>query len=133
MMNKKYSYLIIALLLSTSIISCSQSKNDKDACVFSNKGKLAIKLTGRRVPLVHDIFSVFRSGTYNDSLLIPILKYQDTVINGKDIEVRSGDYKYSGTITIYGKDVNVNLFINDTDAKKVIPETWNGKYKAIIK
>ena len=135
-MNKKPSCTILILILTVCIFSCDQSKNDKNAFVYNDGKKWIIKLIGKRVPLVHDIFSVFTEKRYKDSLLIPIPKYKTGVnclINGSEIEVPEGYYKYQGFIILTGKILTVNLLINNTHDKTLVPEIWNGEYNVIFK
>ena len=71
--------------------------------------------------------------TDQDSILIQVPSFKNGVINGENIPVEKGQYKYSGTLTINGNDLKVDLLINDTDDKKLRPLTWNGTYKLTIK
>ena len=70
------------------------------------------------------------SGTYEDSTLIPIPKTEGK-IEGTDIPVQKGYYNYKGYILIDKNDLTINLLIDDTDDKKLRPDTWNGKYSLV--
>ncbi len=109
-------------------LKISRSKNNKNAFVLVKNNQIFLKLTGKRVPLVHDPISIFTSPADNDSLLIPIPYLKDGIINGNDIIVEEGNHKYQGYIYINKNVLIVNLQIIDTDDKKIVPTTYNGKY-----
>ena len=125
------SQYIFSLFLSVSlIISCTNSKNFKRAYGLTKNGQTYIKLKGTRESMAHDPSSLDK--TYQDSILIQVPSFANGVIKGENIPVEKGNYKYSGTLTINGDDLKVDLLINDTDDKKLRSLTWNGAYKLTI-
>jgi hypothetical protein len=81
--------------------------------------------------MAHDPISVAKGETYKDSILIEVPALMDGAIEGKDIPVSKGNYRYLGNMTIEGNRLKVNLLIDDTDYKKQRPLTWNGEYNLI--
>lgn len=77
----------------------------------------------------HDPASFLSKEKYEDSLILKVPSLADGRINGNDIPVQPGYYKYLGDITIRDNKVHVNLSYNNTDDKKIEPLSWNGKYK----
>jgi hypothetical protein len=126
-MFKSFNFLF-SLAFSLLVTSCSESKNYKTAYGVEKDGKAFIKLKGKRQLAVHDPSSVVTNKTYEDSLLIEVPSLQNGKINGKDIPVRQGYYKYRGEITIHDSKVQVNLSYDNTDDKKTEPTSWNGEY-----
>jgi hypothetical protein len=117
--------------LKTLHFSCSNAQNDKDAYIVEQDGRTYIKLSGKRKLMAHDPISVAKGETYKDSILIEVPALMDGAIEGKDIPVSKGNYRYLGNMTIEGNRLKVNLLIDDTDDKKQRPLTWNGEYNLI--
>lgn len=115
------------------ILTRKGAKNYKDAVVETKNSQTFIILKGRRQPMVHDPISIFFSNTYEDSFLIPMRNLTAGVIEGKDIPVPPGYYKYQGNIVINKTKLNVNLLLENTDAGKLVPDLWNGEYNLMIK
>jgi hypothetical protein len=113
------------------ISSCSESENYKTAYGFEKDGKTFIKLKGKRQLATHNPSSVISNKTYEDSLVIEVPSLQNSKINGKDIPVRKGYYKYLGEVIIQGAKVQVNLNYDNTDDKKIEPISWNGEYNLL--
>jgi hypothetical protein len=118
----------ILLLLCFYFVNCSTSKNHKNAFGFEENGQTFIKLKDKRSYMVHDPISAFLNKKYWDSIIIALPSLRDGKIDGADIPVPKGYYKYLGDITINGDELQVNLLINNTDDKKIEPSEWNGKY-----
>ena len=125
---KFYNYFLLCF-----IISCSGPKNYKEASVFVRNNQTYIRLKGRRVGMVHDPISILKNKLYADSLLIPIPRLENGIIDGKNIPVEEGYYKYQGYISIVKPKLIVNLQIIDTDDNKIKPETYNGEYTIVEK
>jgi hypothetical protein len=128
---ERSQYILSLFLIVSIIISCTNSKNFKQAYGLTQNGQAYIKLKGVRQSMAHDPGSLDK--TYEDSILIQVPSFENGVINGENIPVEKGQYKYSGTIMINGNDLKVDLLINDTDVKKLRQLTWNGTYKLTIK
>jgi hypothetical protein len=122
-------------LIAIVLFRCYSSgfKNYKNAEVRKDKGHLVVKLRGRRTPLVHDPVSLLLNKTYEDTFSFSISALADCVIEGKDIPVKDGYYKYKGQITIAKDRLHVNLLIDNTDDKMLVPDSWNGDYNLIVK
>ena len=127
-------HIIYLSILFFICVSCNESKNDKNAYIINRGGEYVIKLTGHRLPLVHDIITYIFSTTVEDSLLINLPKnFKSGIIEGENIEVPEGNYKYKGYIEVKEKKIVVDLIIINTDYNKDIPESFNGEYKIIYK
>lgn len=121
--------LLIAVFLINSYIN--RTRNYENAYIITKGGTQFIKLKGRRRLMVHDPISMLLNKTYEDSTLLPVSAIKDSVINGADVPVEKGYYKFKGTVSIKGRSVIVNLFINDTDDKTLPDYDWNGDYNLI--
>ena len=121
-------YKTILLLLCFYFVSCSKTKNHKNAFGYEENGQTFIKLKDKLSYMAHDPISVFLNKKYWDSIILTIPSLRNGKIDGADIPAPKGYYKYSGDITINGDELHVNLLINNTDDKKIIPFEWNGKY-----
>lgn len=130
---KTQNILISVIIFSLVIISCSGSKNNDTAFLVPKNNQIFLQLTGKRLPLVHDPISAFTSKAINDTLLINIPYLKEGIINGRDIPVEEGYYKYQGYINFSKETVSVKLQIIDSDSKKNVEEPYNGMYKLIRK
>ncbi|CAN5249676.1 hypothetical protein BH11BAC5_BH11BAC5_08560 [soil metagenome] len=127
--------LLFIGLIVTVLFRCNSSgfKNYKNAEVEKDNGRLIVKLRGRRKLMVHDPVSLFLNKTYEDSFSFSISQLTDCTIEGKDIPVEEGYYRYKGQITITKNKLHVNLLIDNTDDKMLAPDSWNGDYNLIEK
>jgi hypothetical protein len=124
----KSFHCFFSLILSLLIVSCSGNENNKTAYGFEKDGKTFIKLKGKRKLAAHALNSALSNTTYKDSLILEVPSLQNSKVNGKDIPVRKGYYKYLGNLTIQGNKVQVNLSYDNTDDKVTEPTSWNGEY-----
>jgi hypothetical protein len=83
-------------------------------------------LTGKRALMAHDPPSIGK--TYADTFLLLLPDYNNGTIEGKDIPVRPGYYKYTGKVHIAENKLTVALSVVNTDNKNLDPLTWNGTY-----
>src|SRR5687768_7564581 len=109
-MFKSFCYLFSSVFL-ILISSCSESENYKTAYGFEKDGKTFIKLKGKRQLAAHDPSSVVSNKTYEDSLIIEVPSLQNSKINGKDIPVRKGYYKYLGEVIVLKTIVKMYLIV----------------------
>ena len=123
--------LVIIIVVLQFIYSCGGGKNYKEAYVIKDQNQLYIKLTGTRPVNSHNPGDVVSGKTYNDSFLIPIIILKNGTIRGENIPVKAGYYKYKGKVSIEGEKLDVSLFHDNYDDKKLEPLSWNGKYKLI--
>lgn len=122
-MIKALIAILLALQFSCGSGSKTEAENFKDAYLIIINDTTFIKLKGKRVPL-------HNPGTYEDSILIPIPKSEGR-IEGKDVSVKEGYYKYQGYILISNNKLTVDLLLDNYDDKKLDPLSWNGEYNLI--
>jgi hypothetical protein len=103
-------------------------ENYKQAYAYEVNGKRFIKLKGKRPLLVHDPGYVLSKKRYEDSLLLKVPSLAIGTIDGKDIPVEQGHYKYVGNVSIGERKLRINLSYENTDDRKVEPLSWNGEY-----
>ena len=122
----RYTILFICLL---PMIACNFPTNYKDAYLLKSNDTLLLKVKGKRVLMVHDFISIFTNNLYEDSCLIPLMKYcNNCTIYGKDIPTEEGHYKFLGQIKIDDNIADVQLQYNNTDDKCLESFGWNGRY-----
>jgi hypothetical protein len=128
-------FLLLIGLIVIALVRCNSSgfKNYKNAEVEKDNGRLIVKLRGRRKLMVHDPVSLFLNKTYEDSFSFSISQLTDCTIEGKDIPVEEGYYRYKGQITIAKNRLHVDLLIDNTDEKFLDTNSWNGDYDLIAK
>jgi hypothetical protein len=126
-MIKCFSSILISFL-SLLLPSCSGRENYKQAFGYQINGYSYIKVKGKRPLVAHDPGSVLSNKQYEDSLLLQVPSLGNGTIDGKDIPVEQGSYKYIGTITIREGKLHINLRYDNTDDRKVEPLSWNGEY-----
>lgn len=132
-MFKHSNYTISKYLLLFLIISCSGPHNNTEATVLLRNNQTYIILKGKRHGMVHDPVAILKNKLYDDSLVIQIPQLKNGIVEGKDIPVEEGYYKYSGYISIEKPKLTVNLQIINTDDNKIQPETYNGEYTIVQK
>lgn len=114
------------------LIGCNFPTNYKDAYLEKVNDTVLLKVKGKRVLMVHDFISIFTNNLYEDSCLIPIIKYcNNCIINGKDIPTEEGHYKFLGQIKIENNMADIQLQYDNTDDKFLEPFGWNGRYVLI--
>lgn len=80
--------------------------------------------------MVHDPISLFKKGTYIDSTKIVIPRSEGN-IDGLEIPNRLGSYKImkGNAISISNNKLQVKLYYDNYDDKKIDPSTRNGDYE----
>jgi hypothetical protein len=119
------SFLFLIILFS----ACGSSENYKEAFIVVKENQTYIKLKGQRVRMPHNVGNSTSSETYEDSILIQIPAYENGTIGGESIPVKRGNYGFKGQIVIDKPNIDIDLYVNDTDDKKIRPLSWNGRYK----
>ena len=125
--------IVLLVIIFLYVSSCEGNKNYKVAYIIREKNLFFIKLTGKRELISHDPQDIIKAKTYDDSLIIPIPSLKDGVVKGEDIPVKKGYYKYKGKLVINNKILEVSLFYDNYDDKKLEPLSWNGRYKLVNK
>ncbi len=125
--------IILFVIIFLFVSSCEGNKNYKVAYIIREKNLFFIKLTGKRELMSHNPQDIIKAKTYDDSLIIPIPSLKDGVVKGEDIPVKKGYYKYRGELVINNKILEVSLFYDNYDDKKLEPLSWNGRYKLVNK
>jgi hypothetical protein len=120
-----YRLIIFYIFL---LAQCNRATNDKEAFFSKSGDTCLVKLTGKRKYNVHDPGNIIKGETYRDSLVLEIPCTEESVIKGEDIPVPPGYYKYKGTLIIKNRQLNVSLFYDNYDDKKLEPLSWNGNY-----
>ena len=87
-------FTCLVTFLSLLLVSCSGGENYEKAYGFEKDGKSFIKLKGQRQLAAHDPGSLLSNETYEDSLMMEVPSLQNGDINGRDIPVKHGYYKY---------------------------------------
>ena len=126
-MFKSFNFLL-PFLLCLLFVSCSHNQNYNKAYGYEEDGQVFIKLKGKRQLAAHDPGSVISNKKYEDSLLLQVPSLRNGRINGKDIPVQPGYYKYLRDVTIQEGKVRVNLSYDNTDDGRIEPLSWNGEY-----
>lgn len=123
-MYKIFAALIMPLL----IIGCSTVYNYENARVYSRNSFYVLELKGKRRLMAHDLISAIKAETYEATLEI-MLPRNSGRINGSDIVVKRGHYKYSGYVDIQAKTIVVDLKYINTDKNELQESGWSGSYK----
>jgi hypothetical protein len=78
--------------------------------------------------MVHDPVSIFFRGTSPASETFTLPKLAGRV-DGSEIPVKKGYYRYAGSIRFVEGRMIVDLYYVDTDDNKLEPVSWNGSYQ----
>jgi len=117
----------ILLILFFVLSGCSLNKNNSIATYHKVSGGYEVVMTGKRENMAHDPISFVFRGSSPSQLVIQVPRITGEV-NGSEIPVQKGYYKYLGKIHFSVDSMIVNLSYDDYDRKKVYPVSWNGKY-----
>lgn len=105
----------------------SPAYNHQTAELRSEVDTYRLILTGKRVPLKHDLISILSRTTYSDTVEL-ILPRNKGLIKGNEIPYKSG-YQMDGTIYFSANGVIVNLVYLNTDDHVSDPFSYNGTYQ----
>ena len=131
MVCRKHLFTVFVFISVILITSCSrqEAKNNKIAyIVIKDNNNIHLLITGKRVPMVHDLMSILNNKLIDDTLFLRIPTMKNGIINGKEIPVEEYYNTYQGYILINNKKVTVDLQIVDIDSKKIVAEPYNGTY-----
>ena len=120
--------IAVVALSVASTTSCSGTKNYEQAYFSKHGSGYLVELKGKRYLLAHDPVSAILGKTSEETYEIEIPRIDGT-IDGSEIRVERGSYKYSGSIVISQNRMTVNLARPNTDAKRLDPLSWNGRYR----
>jgi hypothetical protein len=120
--------IAVVALSVASTTSCSGTKNYEQAYFSKHGSGYLVELKGKRHLLAHDPVSAILGNTSEETYEIEIPRIDGT-IDGSEIRVERGSYKYSGSIVISQNRMTVNLARPNTDAKRLDPLSWNGRYR----
>jgi len=134
--TKQYNRISLPISIFLSIIvNCyylfsNPAHNFKTAYIEKGTGNYMITIIGRRNLMAHDPISLFKKGTYIDSVKFEIPR-PGGIIDGLEIPNNPGSYKIckGNAITINNKAMTVSLFYDNYDYKKIDPSIWNGNYE----
>jgi hypothetical protein len=109
------------------LTACATSSNDPVATFLQHGDVYKISLSGRRENMAHDPVSIFFAGTspVSTSLTLPRLTGK---VDGSEIPVPDGYYRYVGSVRFEGQTMIVDLYYDNTDDKKLDTSGWNGTY-----
>lgn len=116
--------IVIALLPLFYRLFSTGAKNYTTAYMQPQGAGLKITVKGKRMLMVHDPVSAFLNHTYEDSASF-IIPSQQKIIPGNEIQVLDDSYKFTGTISIDGQKMKIQLFY---DSLHKNPYDWNGRY-----
>ncbi len=128
-------YLFILTVIVAFLQGCSnasKAKNETTAVILRNNDSLLIKLKGTRILMSHNLSDLFSDRTYEDSFLLSV-PIREGIINGYDIPVRDGHFKFTGKLILEKDSLFLQLNIDDTSNKVLRKFSWNGEYKLIEK
>jgi hypothetical protein len=136
--TKRYRKIVIpccfvaGIVLNILYLSINPAHNFKTAYIEKQSDGFVVTILGRRNLMVHDPVSLLMKGTYIDSTKFVIPK-SEGVIDGLEIPNRQGFYKImkGKAISIANNKMEVSLFYDNYDDKKIDPSTWNGDYELV--
>jgi hypothetical protein len=77
--------------------------------------------------MAHGPVSIFFAGTSPVSELLTLPRLTGKV-DGSEIPVPDGHYRYVGSVHFVGQTMIVDLYYDNTDDKKLEASAWNGNY-----
>jgi len=117
--------VVIALLPLFYLLFSTGAKNYTTAYIQPQGAGFKITVKGKRMYMVHDPVSAFLNHTYEDSASF-IIPRQQKIIPGNEIQVLNDSYKFTGTISIDGQKMKIQLFYDNLHQD---PYSWNGRYR----
>jgi hypothetical protein len=122
--------LIIILIVAWNIYQ--SPRNDEISYVVKGTPFSEVELTGTRRLMVHDPISGLFPSTSEVTYTIRVPRILGKV-NGSEISVEEGYYKYIGNIIFKDGKMNVDLYYDNTDDGIKTPLSWNDEYTLVIK
>jgi len=123
-------FLPYILLLIT--LGCSRVYNYEDAFLYEEGYVYVVELKGQRRLITHDPISAIKGETYEETMLFKIPRGSGR-IEGYEIEVKKGYYKYAGFIDIQAEKIIIDLKYNDTTEGILKDTGWSGEYRLVRK
>jgi hypothetical protein len=80
--------------------------------------------------MVHDPVSLLQGKTYIETEILRVPRIEG-VVEGREIPVAPGYYKYLGQIIFSGSQMKLDLYYDNYDDKKKDPLSWNGEYNLV--
>src|SRR5688572_4263646 len=90
------------------VVGCSRVENYKQAQVRRADTEFTVELRGTRRLMAHDPVSALRGETYVEAFRLRLPRLEG-IINGNEVPVNPGSYKYVGRIVIAGNSMKVDL------------------------
>jgi TonB family protein len=104
---------------------CMLANRNYDDATFRKIGRrYLIEVSGKRRTASHDLQ---RWGTYEGFCQLDVPRIEGT-IDGKEIHQAPGYYPFQGSISIHGREMIVNLKIDNYDFHRLDNFGWNGTY-----
>jgi len=119
---------IFALAILFLLSACTSSSNDPTAIISGTNGTIQVTVHCMRENMVHDPISIFFRSTSPASETFTLPKLVGRV-DGSEIPVKKGYYRYAGSIRFVEGRMIVDLYYVDTDDNKLEPVSWNGSYQ----
>ncbi|MFC3150620.1 hypothetical protein ACFOEK_06260 [Litoribrevibacter euphylliae] len=123
-------FLPYLLLLIT--LGCSSVYNYEEVSLYQDMTMYLVEVKGQRRLMAHDPISAIKGATYEETKHFKIPRSSGR-IEGYEIEVPKGYYKYVGFIDIQTDRITIDLKYNDTDQGRQIDTGWSGEYKLVRK
>ena len=124
--------VFVAIALATLAAACWErlAQRNYDRATCARQGDVyQIEMRGLRFPLVHDPLSLVLARTREDRFTLELPRIEG-VIDGKEI-VRSGSYRYLGSVVITNGRMKVDLYFPDEDGRRAL--SWNDEYTLVPK
>jgi hypothetical protein len=111
--------------------SCSRVGNSKDATVSKVGDQYTVSLKGTRYLMAHDPFSAMQGKTFVLTAILTVPRIEG-IVEGREIPVAPGHYKFLGQIEFSGSRMKIDLYADNYDDKRKDPSTWNGEYNLVL-
>lgn len=106
--------LLTIVIVGWLVFISNKAKNHEGATVTKDGSLYKIEFTGVRYLMVHDPISALIGKTYEATYSIKVPRITG-VVEGSEIPVKRGYYKYLGTISINGNKIIVDLYADNYD------------------
>ena len=122
------TYLCVLLVgFSLFVGGCGRTSNHERAYFTKAGSKYLIEMKGDRRRMAHDPWSAIVNGTYEETLTLELPRIEG-VIQGSEIPAPPRKLGYTGTVSITGNKMKVDLRYDGSDRQSL---DWNGEYTLV--
>lgn len=118
----------IAAILIGSVLYGMKLNHTPEVTITQVEDQYQLRFNGMEYSMSHDFISLFTRQQHAVTYTLTVPRVTGEV-SGSEVPVKPGSYRHAGSITFGDTTMTVNLYFEDTDHHRKIPNQLNGVYK----